>query len=65
MHCYWGDTMSELIEQVIAYNTEVKAALQAVYNGLNQGQRKKLLRNPAIRAMFERYGVVTDVKSEK
>lgn len=27
------------------------------YSDLNQGQRKKLLRNPAIRAMFERYGV--------
>lgn len=23
----------------------------------DKGQRKKLLRNPAIRAMFERYGV--------
>lgn len=33
--------MSELRERVIAYNTEVKAALQAVYNDLNQGQRKK------------------------
>ncbi len=49
--------MSELRERVIAYNTEVRAALQAVYNDLNRGQRKKLLRNPAIRAMFERYGV--------
>ena len=49
--------MSELRERVIAYNAEVKAALQAVYNDLNKGQRKKLLRNPAIRAMFERYGV--------
>lgn len=49
--------MSELRERVIAYNTEVKAALQAVYNNLNQGQQKKLLRNPTIRAMFERYGV--------
>lgn len=49
--------MSELREQVIAYNTEVKAALQAVYDDLNQGQREKLLRNPTIRAMFERYGV--------
>lgn len=49
--------MSELRERVIAYNTEVKAALQAVYNDLNQGQRKKLLRNPIIRAMFERYGI--------
>lgn len=49
--------MSELRERVIAYNAEVKAALQAVYNDLNQGQRKKLLRNPVIRAMFARYGV--------
>ena len=49
--------MSELRERVVAYNTEVKAALQAVYNDLNHGQRKKLLRNPVSRAMFERYGV--------
>ena len=54
--------MSELMERVIAYNVEVKAALQAVYNDLNHGQRKKLLRNPVIRAMFERYGVETDEK---
>lgn len=49
--------MNELRKKVIEYNTEVKTALQAVYNDLNQGQRKKLLRNPVIRAMFERYGV--------
>ena len=52
--------MSELRERVIAYNTEVKAALQAVYNDLNQGQQKKLLHNPAIRALFERYGMKTE-----
>lgn len=57
--------MSELRERIIAYNTEVKAALQAVYNDLNHGQRKKLLRNPAIRAMFERYGVVIDAANKK
>lgn len=57
--------MNELRERVISYNTEVKAALQAVYNDLNKGQRKKLLRNPVIRAMFERYGVETDAKSGK
>ena len=51
--------MNELRKKVIEYNTEVKTALQEVFNGLNQGQRKKLLRNPAIRAMFERYGVKT------
>lgn len=47
----------DLITKTNAVRSETKAALQAVYNDLNQGQRKKLLRNPAIRAMFERYGV--------
>ena len=57
--------MSELKERVIAYNTEVKAALQAVYNDLNHGQRKKLLRNPTIRTMFERYGVEMNAADKK
>ena len=57
--------MSGLRERVIAYNTEVKAALQAVYNDLNKGQRKKLLRNPTIRAMFERCGVAIDAAGKK
>ena len=53
--------MSELRDRVIAYNAEIKTALQTVYNDLNQGQRKKkLLRNPVIRAMFEQYGVEID-----
>lgn len=52
--------MNELRKKVIEYNTEVKDALQAVYSDLNQGQKKKLLRNPAIRAMFARYGVETE-----
>ena len=57
--------MSELKERVIAYNAEVKDALQAVYNDLNQDQRKKLLRNPTIRAVFERYGVAIDAAGKK
>ena len=57
--------MSELKERVIAYNAEINAALQAVYNDLNKGQRKKLLRNPTIRAVFERYGVVIDAADKK
>ena len=47
-------------ERVREYVAETRNALQAVYNDLNQGQRKKLLRNPVIRAMFERYGVEID-----
>ena len=36
--------MSELTEKVLAYNREVKEALQTVYNELNHGQQKKLLK---------------------
>ena len=52
--------MSELTDKVLAYNREVKEALQTVYNALNQGQQKKLLKNEVVKSMFERYGVVTE-----
>lgn len=52
--------MSDLRERVIAYNAEIKSALQTVLDGLNPGQRKKLLKNPAVKAMAERYGIDTD-----
>lgn len=46
-----------LIEKAKAYNRELKEALQLIYNELNQGQRKKIMRNPTIKALFERYGI--------
>lgn len=49
--------MSELRERVVAYNAEIKAALQTIVDALNQGQRKKLLKNAAVAAMLRRYGV--------
>ena len=49
-----------LKEKVLNYNREIKEALQTVYNELNKGQRKKLLKSEAVKAMFDRYGVVTN-----
>ena len=49
-----------LTDKVLEYNREVKDALQTVYNALNQGQQKKLLKSEVVKAMFERYGVVTE-----
>lgn len=46
-----------LVEKAKAYNRELREALQLIYNELNQGQRKKLMRNPAIKALYERYGI--------
>lgn len=36
---------------------ETKTALQTLYDALNQGQQKKVLKNPGVAALFERYGV--------
>ena len=34
-----------------------KDALQLVYDALNQGQQKKLLKEPEVKALFDFYGV--------
>ena len=46
-----------LLDKVIAYNLEIKTALQTMYNALNQGQRKKILKDEKVKTLFERYGV--------
>ena len=51
--------MSELRDRMIAYNAEIKEALQTVLGEMNQGQRKKLLKNQAVKATVERYGIDT------
>ena len=38
--------------------SETQAALQTVYDALNQGQQKKLLKEEAVKELFDRYGVV-------
>ena len=47
----------KLADKVIAYNIEIKTALQTMYDALNQGQRKKILKNEKVKALFDRYGV--------
>lgn len=49
--------MSELKSKVIAYNKEIKEALETVYEALNEGQKKKLLKTKTVKALFDRYGV--------
>lgn len=51
--------MTEL-ERAKAFNQEIRAALLTVFGELNQGQQQKLLKNETVKALFERYGVVTE-----
>ena len=47
----------DLNSKVAAHKAETKEALQLVFNSLNKGQQKKILREAAIKALFDRYGV--------
>ena len=48
-----------LEEKVIAYNREIKEALQTIYDALNPGQKKQIVKNDAVKALFTRYRVET------
>ena len=37
--------------------TETQAALQLVYDSLNQGQQQKLMKDKQVKELFEHYGV--------
>ena len=47
----------DLISKVAAHKAETKEALQLVFDSLNKGQQKKILKENAIKALFDRYGV--------
>lgn len=40
---------------------ETRAALQTVYDALNHGQQKKIVKDEAVLALFQRYGVEFEV----
>lgn len=47
-----------LNKAVVKCKDETKVALQMVYDALNQGQQKKILKEDAVKALFDLYGVV-------
>lgn len=47
----------DLNNKVTAAKMETKNALQTMYDALNQGQQKKILKNEKVKALFDRYGV--------
>ena len=51
-------TKTELTEKTQAVKNETQEALQTVFDALNQGQQKKILKNEAVKILFDRYGVV-------
>ena len=49
------------IEKVLAYNIQLKEALSLIYNELNYGQRKKLLKNENVKKLLIKYKVIEDI----
>lgn len=50
-------TRETLNNAVDAARKETRASLQTVYDTLNQGQQKKLLKDDSVKALFDLYGV--------
>ena len=50
-------TRDELMAAVQAAKLDTKDALQTVYEALNNGQRKQLIKNEAVKALFDKYNV--------
>lgn len=50
----------KLTAAVSETKTDTKTALQTVYDALNQGQRKKILKDEKVKALFDLYGVETE-----
>ena len=48
---------TELDRTMAMVKTDTKSALQAMYDALNQGQQKKIVKNDEVKALFDRYGV--------
>lgn len=47
-----------LNEAIAKRKDETRVALQTVYDALNQGQRKKIVKDESVKELFDRYGVI-------
>lgn len=50
-------------EKAFEYNKKIHDALALIYNELNQGQQKKILKNEEVKALLIRYKVIEDEQS--
>lgn len=48
---------ADLLAAVQTVKTETRNALQTMYNAMNHGQQKQIIKDEAVKALFERYGV--------
>lgn len=47
----------ELFEAVQTVKDETRNALQTMYDAMNHGQQKQIVKDEKVKALFDRYGV--------
>lgn len=50
----------KLQANVNAVKSETKEALELIYNTLNNGQQKKIVKNAEVKALLIRYGIIEE-----
>lgn len=50
-------TKAELERKTDTVIEETRTALQTVYDALNHGQQKKIVKDEGVKSLFDRYGV--------
>ena len=48
--------MGKRLEAAEVCRQEIKEALETIYNALNSGQQKQLMKNEQVKDIFDRYG---------
>ena len=48
---------TELTDAVASAKVETRDALQTMYDALNQGQQKKIMKDEKVKELFDLYGV--------
>ena len=48
---------TELTAAVDTAKSETRNALQTIYDALNKGQKKQIVKDESVKALFDRYGV--------
>ncbi len=51
-------TKGQLESKTAEVVEETRNALQTVYDSLNQGQQKQIVKDETVKTLFDRYGVV-------
>ena len=47
-------------ERAVEFNRQTRDALRTVYAALNKGQQKQIIKDPAVKELFDRYKVIQD-----